>query len=318
MLNKKIHNKTELRDQINLILNDHSFKNPLTESQIIISHSANKSNYIDVKFEDIDFQMIEHIVSQRITGKPLSKIIKQKGFWKDIFYTDENTLDPRSDSEILIESIIQDFNSLKNSNFEFIDLCCGTGCLGISLLREFKSSTCDFIDISRQALLNCKKNIYDLAVDNRSNLYESDLFENYPISKIKNIKLIICNPPYFTNGPQTQNVARATARHTVQLSFIELLNAIAQLLHSHGTASLIIPTQSWSQFQQALAQAPLHICEYVDVSSVEGKPANRLLLAVKHGKALLPIVNRQMHIRNKQGHYSAQMIDFCRDFYLKL
>ena len=55
-----------------------------------------------------------------------------------------------------------------------------------------------------------------------------------------------------------------------------------------------------------------------DVSSVEGKPANRLLLAVKHGKALLPIVNRQMHIRNKQGHYSAQMIDFCRDFYLKL
>jgi len=98
MLNKKIHNKTELRDQINLILNDRSLKNPLTESQIIISHSANKSNYLDVKFEDIDFQMIEYIVSQRITGKPLSKIIKQKGFWKDIFYTDENTLDPRSDS----------------------------------------------------------------------------------------------------------------------------------------------------------------------------------------------------------------------------
>jgi len=197
MLNKKIHNKTELRDQINLLLNDRSLKNSLTESQIIISYSANTSNYIDVKFEDIDFQMIDHIISQRITGKPLSKIIKQKGFWKDIFYTDENTLDPCSDSEILIECIIQDFNSLKNSKFEFIDLCCGTGCLGISLLREFKSSTCDFIDISRQALLNCKKNIFDLAVDSRSKLYESDLFENYPISKIKNIKFIICNPPYI-------------------------------------------------------------------------------------------------------------------------
>ncbi|MDB2371778.1 peptide chain release factor N(5)-glutamine methyltransferase [Alphaproteobacteria bacterium] len=197
MLNKKIHNKTELRDQINLLLNNRSLKNPLTESQIIISYSANTSNYIDVKFEDIDFQMIDHIISQRITGKPLSKIIKQKGFWKDIFYTDENTLDPRSDSEILIECIIQDFNSLKNPKFEFIDLCCGSGCLGISLLREFKSSTCDFIDISRPALLNCKKNIFDLAVDSRSKLYESDLFENYPISKIKNIKFIICNPPYI-------------------------------------------------------------------------------------------------------------------------
>jgi release factor glutamine methyltransferase len=197
MLNKKILNKAELRDQINLILNNYSFKNSFTESQLIISHSANKLNYIDVKFEEIDFQIIEDTIKQRITGKPLSKIIKQKGFWKDIFYTDENTLDPRPDSEILIEYIIQDLKLVKNSKFEFIDLCCGTGCLGISLLREFKASSCDFIDISNQALENCKKNIHELSVDNRSSIFESNLFENYPISKLNNIKFIICNPPYI-------------------------------------------------------------------------------------------------------------------------
>jgi release factor glutamine methyltransferase len=197
MLNKKILNKSELRDQINLILNNYSFKNSFTESQLIISHSANKLNYIDVKFEEIDFQIIEDTIKQRITGKPLSKIIKQKGFWKDIFYTDENTLDPRPDSEILIEYIIQDLKLVKNSKFEFIDLCCGTGCLGISLLREFKASSCDFIDISNQALENCKKNIHELFVDNRSSIFESNLFENYPVSKLNNIKFIICNPPYI-------------------------------------------------------------------------------------------------------------------------
>ena len=197
MLNKKILNKAELRDQINLILNNYSFKNSFTESQLIISHSANKLNYIDVKFEEIDFQIIEDTIKQRITGKPLSKIIKQKGFWKDIFYTDENTLDPRPDSEILIECITQDLKLVKNSKFEFIDLCCGTGCLGISLLREFKASSCDFIDISNQALENCKKNIHELSVDNRSSIFESNLFENYPVSKLNNIKFIICNPPYI-------------------------------------------------------------------------------------------------------------------------
>ena len=197
MLNKKILNKAELRDQINLILNNYSFKNSFTESQLIISHSANKLNYIDVKFEEIDFQIIEDTIKQRITGKPLSKIIKQKGFWKDIFYTDDNTLDPRPDSEILIEYIIQDLKLVKNSKFEFIDLCCGTGCLGISLLREFKASSCDFIDISNQALENCKKNIHKLSVDNRSSIFESNLFENYPVSKLNNIKFIICNPPYI-------------------------------------------------------------------------------------------------------------------------
>ena len=197
MLNKKILNKSELRDQINLVLNNYSFKNSFTESQLIISHSANKLNYIDVKFEEIDFQIIEDTIKQRITGKPLSKIIKQKGFWKDIFYTDENTLDPRPDSEILIECIIQDLKLLKNSKFEFIDLCCGTGCLGISLLREFKASSCDFIDISNQALENCKKNIHELSVDNRSSIFESNLFESYPVSKLNNVKFIICNPPYI-------------------------------------------------------------------------------------------------------------------------
>ena len=197
MLNKKILNKAELRDQINLILNNYSLKNSFAESQLIISHSANKLNYIDVKFEEIDFQIIEDTIKQRITGKPLSKIIKQKGFWKDIFYTDENTLDPRPDSEILIEYIIQDLKLVKNSKFEFIDLCCGTGCLGISLLREFKASSCDFIDISSQALENCKKNIHELSVDNRSRIFKSNLFENYPASKLNNIKFIICNPPYI-------------------------------------------------------------------------------------------------------------------------
>ena len=197
MLNKKILNKAELRDQINLILNNYSLKNSFAESQLIISHSANKLNYIDVKFEEIDFQIIEDTIKQRITGKPLSKIMKQKGFWKDIFHTDENTLDPRPDSEILIECIIQDLKLVKNSKFEFIDLCCGTGCLGISLLREFKASSCDFIDISSQALENCKKNIHELSVDNRSNIFESNLFESYPVSKLNNIQFIICNPPYI-------------------------------------------------------------------------------------------------------------------------
>ncbi len=197
MFNKKIQNKTELRDEINLILNNHSLRNSLLETQLIISYSAKRLNYLDVKFDEIDIQEIEKIIKERLKGMPLSKIIKQKGFWKDIFYTDENTLDPRSDSEILIENIIKDFKSLKNTYFNFIDLCCGTGCLGISLLKEFEFAKCDFIDISSQALLNCKRNISTLSVNRRSSVFESDLFENYPISNIKNTKFIICNPPYI-------------------------------------------------------------------------------------------------------------------------
>jgi len=197
MLNKKIQNKTELKDEINSILKKYSLINAHLESQLIISHSAKKLNYSNVKFDEINIQEIEKILEERLKGRPLSKIIKQKGFWKDLFYTNENTLDPRSDSEVLIENVVKDFNDLKDNQFNFIDLCCGTGCLGISILKEFKSSKCDFIDISNKALSNCRRNIFNLSVDDRSSLFESDLFESYPISKIRNVRFIICNPPYI-------------------------------------------------------------------------------------------------------------------------
>ena len=64
MLNKKIQNKNDLRDEINIILNNHSLKNSLIESQLIISYSAKKLNYLDVKFDEIDIQEIKKIVEE--------------------------------------------------------------------------------------------------------------------------------------------------------------------------------------------------------------------------------------------------------------
>ena len=71
MFNKKIQNKSDLRDEINLILNNHSLKNSLIESQLIISYSAKKLNYLDVKFDEIDIQETKKIVEERLKGKPL-------------------------------------------------------------------------------------------------------------------------------------------------------------------------------------------------------------------------------------------------------
>ena len=69
MLNKKIQNKTELRDEINIILKKHSLLNAHLESQLIISHSAKKSNYLNVKFDEIDFQEIEKVIEERQIGR---------------------------------------------------------------------------------------------------------------------------------------------------------------------------------------------------------------------------------------------------------
>jgi len=135
-------------------------------------------------------------VEKRLEGKPLAKIINQKGFWNDVFYTNEDTLDPRADSEILVESILDDYGFMKTIKFKFIDLCSGTGCLGLSLLGELSNSHCLFIDISHEALKVNKINSNQLNLDTRSTFLVSDLLSDSSLN-LNNIEFIVSNPPYI-------------------------------------------------------------------------------------------------------------------------
>ena len=128
------------------------------ESQIMISYSSNSENNLDINNSEVDQELINKILNERVKGKPLAKIINEKGFWKKIFYTDDYTLDPRADSEILVEQILIDCKKIKiKKHLKLLDLCCGTGCLGISIIDELDNAFCDFIDVSKHALTACKK-----------------------------------------------------------------------------------------------------------------------------------------------------------------
>ena len=197
MFNNKFENKTELLNQVLVILQKELIDDPVSESQIIIAYSAKKNTFHEVDLKNINLKIIENIISERIKGKPLSKIINQKGFWKDIFYTNENTLDPRADTEVIVENILYDYDKKKSSKFKFLDLCSGTGCIGISLLNEFPNASCDFIDVSKDAIEVCEKNIDKFQLNLRAKCYQSDLFTEYGYSKLQDIDFIVCNPPYI-------------------------------------------------------------------------------------------------------------------------
>ena len=104
MFNNKLLNKTDLQIQLSNFLKSRSIINHELESQIIIAHSAKEDLFINVDFNNINYKSLKKIVDHRIRGIPLAKIINQKGFWKHIFYTNNFTLDPGSDSEIIIEN----------------------------------------------------------------------------------------------------------------------------------------------------------------------------------------------------------------------
>lgn len=138
-----------------------------------------------------DEDMINTIVARRCNREPLAKILGYKDFWNDRFFTNVHTLDPRPDSETLIEVCLN-----LTSPSSILELGVGTGCLILSLLKEWQQA-CGFgVDISYEALHVAKKNAHALGVNDRIQFMESDWFTNIPPQKFD---LIISNPPYIAH-----------------------------------------------------------------------------------------------------------------------
>ena len=181
------------------ILKKNNINQPEVEAKIIIDYVKGGNTSFTKILSNTKIQQINTIIKKRLKGEPLSKIIKQKGFWNDIFYTNENTLDPRADTEILVEAILDDYNSMKNNNINFIDLCSGTGCIGLSILKELPNSHCTFIDISEEAMKINQLNANLLKLTTRSKFLISDLLTN-PNLNMNDNDFIVSNPPYIKSS----------------------------------------------------------------------------------------------------------------------
>ena len=190
---------TKIFENTRDILKKNNINQPEVEAKIIVDYVKGENNPLSKILSNTKIQQINTIIKKRLKGEPLSKIIKQKGFWNDIFYTNENTLDPRADTEILVEAILNDYNFMKNNNINFIDLCSGTGCIGLSILKELPNSHCTFIDISEEAMKINKLNADLLKLTTRSKFLTSDLLTN-PNLNINDNDFIVSNPPYIKSS----------------------------------------------------------------------------------------------------------------------
>ncbi len=218
-----------------------------------------------------------------------------------------------------------------------LDIGAGSGLLSLMAAQRSQAKI-TAIELDADAALDCQQNFNTSPWFDRLEVICCDI-QAYSqtcnrAEQGKQFEHIICNPPYFANGPKSSNSSRATARHTDSLSFDSLLAAIKQLLSPQGSASLILPTESVSLFETKLATHQLELSQKLLAASVEGKAANRQILVLRHTSALLhdpqieiqpimaakldDVVPQQLYIRDKNGHYSQAFSLLSRDFYLKL
>jgi len=170
------------------------------ETLLILAHILNVE-YTYLFFEksydlsEDDYKTLNLFLSRRNKGEPISKIFEKKEFYGLNFKTTKDTLDPRPETELLID-LFKKYHLNSSQNLQILDLGSGTGCIGITLLKLFPNALCCFADISAKALSITRENSKMHQVLDRSEFIRSDWFENID----KKFDVIISNPPYVATS----------------------------------------------------------------------------------------------------------------------
>lgn len=178
-------------------LKQKKIRNPELDLRILLKYSSKKNKEIflsSLNFDDINISKFKKLLKKRIDRQSIAKITKKKSFWKHEFYINNFVLDPRPETELIIEEVISIYKN-KNLKLKILDIGTGSGCIAISLAKEFKNSKITAIDISQKALDVAKKNI---------KIHNCNKQINLKLIDFKNVKskfdLIVTNPPYLSNS----------------------------------------------------------------------------------------------------------------------
>ncbi len=182
---------------INEILYANYLDIQILEKKILLSNLLNISKEelnlaTQNKLSDNIIENFNSLILRRRKKEPISYLINKREFWKYEFYINESVLIPRHDSEIIIETVLKHVSNI-NTKYSILDLGTGSGCLIISLLKEYKNSHGLGIDIDLESLKVAKINKSLLLNESRL-MFSNDSFENF---QTKEFDIIVCNPPYI-------------------------------------------------------------------------------------------------------------------------
>lgn len=175
-------------------LKEKNIEEPLLKIRLLVALVLNKpKEYVMAHSEDeldeIHEKKILEGIEQLRNYIPIQYITNNQEFMKLNFFVNQNVLIPRSDTEILVEEVI---NTYKNEHVKILDMCTGSGCIAISLKKYMQNSEVYGIDISKEALKVAQKNAKNNNVDVKFKC--SDMFADI---QDKDFDVIVSNPPYI-------------------------------------------------------------------------------------------------------------------------
>ena len=141
-----------------------------------------------------DVEKFNSWIERRLRMEPVQYIAGETEFWSLPIQVGIGVLIPRQDTETLVDEVKKHFKDV-NGKYKFLDIGCGSGCIGISLLNIFKNSGTTFSDKYDVPIKYTNKNLERHSLHNRATVIQSDMFSNIPENS--KFDAIVSNPPYI-------------------------------------------------------------------------------------------------------------------------
>ena len=151
-------------------------------------------NFLDAHLTSKEKKDLSFLIEKRINDKIPTAYLLNEAWLRDYkFYVDERVIVPRS---LIAESLSENLYPWIDDPekiYSALDLCTGSGCLGIMMAHSFQNAMIDLVDLSEKALQVAEINVSHYGLHDRIELIKSDLFNGL---EGKKYDLIISNPPY--------------------------------------------------------------------------------------------------------------------------
>jgi len=218
---------------------------------------------------------LEKLILRRINKEPISKILGKRDFWGRSFSINKKVLDPRADTETLIDFVIE--KPVKS----VLELGTGSGAIAVTLACEWKHAHLTAVDISEDAISMAKINAEKFNVQNKIHFLKSDWFETVRGS----FDLIISNPPYIGLVEQDE-IAAEVIKYDPQIALFagrdgleaykRIIPNLAKFLNSDG---LVVLETGASQSNQV--KNMMNAVGFIDAKIVKDLSGKGRLVAAK-------------------------------------
>ncbi len=145
------------------------------------------------ELNESQMQILNELMRRRIGHEPLQYIIGEWDFYDKTYCVGEGVLIPRPDTETLVERCIED-NS-EGENLTLVDLCAGSGCIGLTLEDKLSLKELYMVEKSEDAYRYLEKNSENFG--SKAKLILGDIFDEEVINELPSADIITCNPPYL-------------------------------------------------------------------------------------------------------------------------